>query len=70
MAKSGKFWREHHSPALIVGKKELKKFTEHYAKEGVSVDFRPTECGDYEPVIHSREHFNAMLRARGLVDKG
>jgi len=68
MAKSGKFMRKHHSLALAVGKNEVAKMEEHYRKSGVQADHRKTAQGDYEPIIHSPEHFKALLKARGMVD--
>jgi hypothetical protein len=70
MPKSGKFMRKHHSLALNVGNNQVASMEEHYRKEGVLVDHRKTPHGDYEPVVHSPEHFKAMLKARGMVDKG
>lgn len=67
--RSGEFWRKHHSAALAVGPDEVKDFEKHYAGEGVSVNHRKTESGDFEPVITSHGHWKQILRARGLVDR-
>ena len=70
-ARSGaEFWRKHHSLALAIGENQVAEMEEHYRKHGIHVSHRRTACGDYEPVVTRREQFDAMLKARGMVDKG
>lgn len=68
MAKSGKFWREHHSPGLAIGKKQVAELEKHYAAHGIHVDHRETACGDYEPILKSESDFNRCCEARGIVN--
>ena len=66
MAKSGKSLRNKHAPlALLVGKNQVAAMEAYYAKCGVRVEHRKTECGDYEPILKDAAHFDAINRARG-----